>query len=408
MSRRVVTVLKITLPVLVLAIAAAAASSLAGMRSQPEQRAEAPLPPLVRVHTVVSQEHRMVVESQGTVRPRTESRVVPEVSGRVVWVSPDFVSGGFFEQDAPLLRIDAHDYEQARIGARAEVAASKLRQAQAQAEAEIAVREWQELGDGAAPELTAHVPQLANARAALAAAEANLLQAERNVERTELRAPYAGRVRDKTVDVGQFVAAGAAVGSIYAIDFAEIRLPLPDEELAFLAELPLVYRGEAQRTGPRVTVRAEFAGQTHLWEARLVRTEGEIDASSRMVHAVAQVRDPYGRGPDRQRPPLAVGMYVRAEIDGAVADNVVLLPRAAVRVDGRVLIVDKEHRLRFREIDVLRTTRDALVVRSGLRDGERVVLSALDAVTDGMVVRVEAPVTDPPAIEASGTRGVDQ
>ncbi len=300
------------------------------------------------------------------------------------------MSGGFFEADAPLLRIDAHDYEQARIGTRAEVAASRLRQAQAQAEAEIAVREWQELGEGPASALTAHVPQLENARAALAAAQANLGQAERNLERTELRAPYAGRVREKTVDVGQFVAAGAAVGSIYAIDFAEIRLPLPDGELAFLAELPLVYRGESQRAGPRVTLRAEFAGKTHEWQGRLVRTEGEIDPSSRMVHAVAQVRNPYGRGADRQRPPLAVGMYVRAEIEGAMVSDVVLLPRAAVRVDGRVLVVDEQQRLRYREIEILRATRDTLVVRSGLHDGERVVLSALDAVTDGMVVRVES------------------
>ena len=284
-------------------------------------------------------------------RPRTESRVVPEVSGQVVSVSPDFVSGGFFEAGAPLLRIDAHDYEQARIRARAEVAASGLRQAQAQAEAEIAVREWQQLGNGTASALTAHVPQLENARAALAAAEANLGRAERNLERTELRAPYAGRVREKTVDVGQFVAAGTAVGSIYAIDFAEIRLPLPDGELAFLAELPLVYRGESQRAGPRVTVRAEFAGQTHEWQGRLVRTEGEIDPSSRMVHAVAQVRNPYGRG-------------------------------------------DEQQRLRFREIKILRATRDTLVVRSGLHAGEQVVLSALDAVTDGMVVRVDSRATE--------------
>ncbi|HJO05650.1 MAG TPA: efflux RND transporter periplasmic adaptor subunit [Acidobacteriota bacterium] len=390
MSRRIVIGLKITLPILVLAIAGATAASLAGMRAQPEQRASAPLPPLVRVHTVASQEHRMVVESQGTVRPRTESRVVPEVSGQVVWVAPDFVSGGFFEADSPLLRIDAHDYEQARIRARAEVAASRLRQAQAQAEAEIAVREWRDLGEGEPPALTAHVPQLENARAALAAAEANLVQAERNLERTELRAPFAGRVREKTVDVGQFVTAGAAVGSIYAIDFAEIRLPLPDDELAFLAELPLVYRGESQRLGPRVTIRADFAGRTHEWQGRLVRTEGEIDPASRMVHAVAQVRNPYGRGTDPQRPPLAVGMYVRAEIEGATANGVVLLPRSAVRVDGRVLVVDAQHRLRFRQIEILRATRDTLVVASGLRDGERVVLSALDAVTNGMVVRVEA------------------
>lgn len=388
MNRKLLTVLKFVAPLAVVALAAYGALTLAATRPAPAtQRVEQPVP-LVRTVLVRVEDLQMTVYSQGTVRPRAEGRVSPEVSGRVVWVAPDFVSGGFFESGAPLLRIDTTDYQQAAVRAAAEVANAQLRLAQEEAEARVAREEWEELGGGEAPELTARVPQLANARAAVAAAEAARARAQRDLERTEVRAPYAGRVRDKRVDVGQFVNAGADLGSIYAIDIAEIRLPLPDDELAYL-DLPVVYRGQSAGGGPRVRLIAEFAGNTHEWEGRIVRTEGEIDPTTRMVHAVAQVADPYGRGRDPRRPPLAVGMYVRAEIEGIRMPGVAEIPRAAVRADGRVLVVDGDSRLRFRDIELARATRDAVVVRAGLTDGERVVVSALDAVTDGMAVRVD-------------------
>lgn len=387
MNRKLITALKIVAPLAVVAVAAFSAVTLAGMRPAPvTQRVQQPAP-LVRTATVRIQDLQLTVLSQGTVSPRTESRVVPEVAGRVVWVSPAFVSGGFFETGTPLLRIETIDYEQAVVRAEAEVAAARLRLAQEEAEARVAREEWEELGSGEAPDLTARVPQLENARAAVTAAAALVTRAHRDLDRTEIRAPYAGRVRDKRVDVGQFVHAGADLGSIYAIDAAEVRLPLADDELAFL-DLPLLYRGQSGGRGPKVRLIAEFAGKTHEWEGRIVRTEGEIDPTTRMVHAVAQVADPYRRGRDPQRPPLAAGMYVRAEIEGIRMANVAEIPRAAIRVDGRVLVVDSGNRLYLRDVEVARATRDTAVVRAGLADGERVVVSALDAVTNGMLVRV--------------------
>jgi RND family efflux transporter MFP subunit len=274
------------------------------------------------------------------------------------------------------------------------VANAKLRLAQEQAEFRVAHSEWEDLGKGEATPLTMREPQLENAKAAVAASEADVVTAERNLERTEIRAPYVGRVRQKNVDVGQFVTIGSPVGVIYAIDYAEIRLPLPDRELAYL-DLPLVYRGQsARKKGPKVTLRAEFAGQVYEWQGHIVRTEGEIDPQSRMVHAVAQVTDPYGRGKDPDRPPLAAGLFVEAEIEGYEAENVVVLPRAALRDGDRVLVVDEENRLRFRDVDLLRVTRKEIIVRSGLTAGERVCLSPLEAVTDGMRVRTEVRATE--------------
>jgi RND family efflux transporter MFP subunit len=343
--------------------------------------------PQVRVVEVELASVEFTVQSQGTVEPRTESQLVPEVSGRIVEVSPSFVAGGFFEAGDVLFRIDSHDYEKALVQREAEIESARLQIVQEEAEAEVAQWGWDRIGDGQARALTLREPQIASAKAVLAAAEANLETARRNLERAEVRAPYVGRVREKSVDVGQFVTVGSPVARIYAVDAAEIRLPLPDEELAYL-DLPLNYRGDSgQVRGPAVTLSARFAGRMHEWSGRIVRTEGEIDPRTRMVHVVAEVRDPYGRGSDPTRPPLAAGMFVEAEIAGRKVESVAVIPRAALRGANEVIVVDDDNRLRFREIDILRATTDEVFVRAGLAPGDRVNVSPLEAVTDGMEVR---------------------
>ena len=180
---------------------------------------------------------------------------------------------------------------------------------------------------------------------------------------------------------------GTPLATIYSVDSAEIRLPLPDDELAFV-DLPLSYRGEYEGgPGPSVLLRARFAGRTYEWEGRIVRTEGEIDPRSRMIHAVARVDDPYARGGDPTRPPLAAGLYVDAEIEGRVARQVAVLPRSALRGDDQVLVVSDDDRLHIRTVEILRTTQDQVIIGSGLDEGERVCLSPLVAVTEGMQVR---------------------
>jgi RND family efflux transporter MFP subunit len=380
--------LKWILPIAVIAVGAIVALAMIRSKKEPGRRDPETPPPVVRVERVVLEDVRLVVHSQGTVSPRTESALVPEVAGRITRVAPSLASGGFFEEDDVLLEIDVHDYRQAVVQSRAAVAQAELRLEQERAEATVAREEWSDLGRGDAQPLTLREPQVAEAEAALEAARAVLQQAERNLERTKIRAPYAGRVRDKRVGVGQFVAPGTTLATIYAVDYAEIRLPLPDDELAYI-DLPLVYRGESGRgPGPRVVLSARFAGRTHEWEGRIVRTEGEIDPRSRMVHAVARVKDPYARGDDPDRPPLAAGLYVQAEIEGRMAHDVAVLPRSALREGGRVMVVTDDGRLRFREAGILRSLRDELLVTSGLSSGERVCLTPLAAVTDGMRVRV--------------------
>ena len=340
--------------------------------------------PLVRALEITPGELQLSVHTHGTVVPRTESDLVPEVSGPVTWVSPALVSGGFFALSEPLLRIDALDYQVALEQASARLARAASEQRRAAKEltrqrglAERRVASAAQLDDA---ENAAHV-----AEAVLREARASLSRAERDLERTEIVAPYDGRVRSESVDVGQFISRGTPVAKLYAVDYAEIRLPVPDEELAFL-DLPLLYREDAPGKGPEVILRARFAGAEHEWRARVVRTEGELDPKSRMVTVVARVRDPYARS--GERPPLSVGLFVAAEILGDSIADAVALPRSALREGDQVFVIDAEGRLRSRDVDVLRIVGNEVVLRSGLDAGERVCISALQSAIEGMRVRI--------------------
>ena len=367
MNPRKELALKIGLPVAVMLVGLLVSGAMFTLKPEAPTQTPVTVIPQVRVVEVKMIDLPLIVRSQGTVKPRTESQLVPEVTGRIIEVSPSFVAGGFFEAGDVLLRIDSHDYEQVIVQREAEITAAQLRIAEEEAEKELAQWGWDRIGTGEARSLTMREPQIASAKASLAAAQASLKTARRNLARTQVRAPYAGRVRDKSVDRGQFVTMGAPVARIYAVDVAEIRLPLPDNELAHL-DLPLNYRGDAGPIrGPRVRLRANFAGQVYEWQGQIVRTEGEIDTRTRMVHVVAEVNNPYGRGADPNRPPLAAGMFVEAEIEGRIAEQVAALPRAALRGNNQVLVVDNDERLQHRDVTLLRTTPTHIIVDRGPR-----------------------------------------
>jgi RND family efflux transporter MFP subunit len=339
------------------------------------------------VVTADPRSQQLTVKTQGTVRPRTESVLVSEVSGRVLSVSPSFAAGGFFEKGEVLVDIDPRDYELALVRARGAVAQARVRLETEEAQAKVARDEWQELGTGENSPLATRELQVEEARASLAAAGASLEQAQRDLARARIRAPFACRLRTKMADVGQFVTPGTPVANIFAIDYVEVRLPIPDEELQYI-DLPMNYRGEASRQrGPTVKLYADFAGRHHEWLGRVVRVEGEIDPVSRMVHVIAQVDDPYGRVEGRDPMPLAVGLFVEADILGRQVDDVVVLPRTALRREGNLLVVDDEGRLRFRDIVVIKAGKTEVIIGAGLQPGELVCVSTLDAVTDGMKVR---------------------
>lgn len=379
--------MKVLLPIVFVAIGMLGATVLVAARAKVETRPPSVSAPLVRVRTVEPTDVNLDVSGQGTVQPRTESNVVAEVDGRVLWVSPALVTGGFFEQGDPLIRLDPTDYELrvAQTAATVESSASRLSLARKTLERN---QKLAANGTISKRELDDAENQARVAEAVQREADAAYQQARRNMERTEIRAPFAGRVRSESVDVGQFVPRGATIATVYAVDFAEVRLPLADADLAFL-DLDLTDRSLAHdHDGPEVDLSATFAGRERHWKGRVTRTEGEIDQRSRMVHVIVRVQDPYGTAADEGGAPLAVGLFVDATIEGRPLPDAVTLPRGALRSPDRVLIVDKDDRLAEREVQVARKLRDHVIVAEGLEPGDRVLLSVLEGAAPGMKVRV--------------------
>lgn len=377
--------LKILLPIIVLIIGMLGAFALVKSREVVQPKPTEVPPPLVRVKSVHPTDFQLIIPAQGTVAPRTQTTLISQVAGQIIAVSPAFANGGFFEKGDVLLTIDPRDYEAVVAQAQVQVAQAKLRLAREEEEAAIARDEWKRLGNGDPTDLVLRKPQIDEARATIAAAEGALMRANLNLERTQIRAPYPGRVRTKNADIGQFLNPGSPLGQIYAIDYAEVRLPVPDDQLAYL-DLPFSFRNNSHdHSGPAVRFHATFAGREHTYMGRIVRVEGEIDARSGMIALVGRVDNPY-RQRANNTPPLAVGMFVTAEILGHHAENVVIIPRTALRDKNRVLVVTG-NRLYYRTIDILRADAEKVVVRSGLKSGEQLCLSPLDAVVDGMRVR---------------------
>ena len=369
---------KFILPLVVLIGFVVAATGLMMTSVNIQPSVPEPIPRVVKVVDVNPQTIRLTVDSQGTIAPRTESELVPEVSGRVLQVSPSLAPGGHFKKGDILLRIDDADYRTALSRARAAVQRSEAELELAQFEHDRQKQlEDQKLASRSQFQQAARTLKVANA--AYSEAYTALKQSERDLWRTELKAPFDGRVRSVRVDVGQFIQRGASIGTLYASDTVEVRLPVADRQLAFL-NIPFGYQGDIDALdAPRVTLSAEFAGKKLIWEGTIVRTEAEIDAQTRMVNVVAQVRT-------NSDPLLSVGLFVAAEIQGREVDQVIVLPRAALRDNDRVLVVDDENRMYHRDITPLRLYEDKIIVQSGLLAGERVCVSQIQTVIDGMRV----------------------
>ena len=341
-----------------------------------------PIVPTVRVIEVKATTEYLEVSSQGTVQPRSQSELTPEVSGRVVWISPSLVNGGAFREGDILLRIDDADY--LTLLERSEAALKR-----SQVENTLSEDELKRLSSLHQRQLASQ-QQLDTARraaqvdeATLRESRAGLEQARRDLARTQLQAPFDGLVRSEHVDLGQYVTRGKSIGIIYATDYVEVRLPISADQLSYLG-LPISTRGQIPPSlSPPVTVSANF-GETRLfWEGQLVRLEAEFDEKSRMVYGVARL----AIEESEESPILPVGLFVQADIRGRSVEHVIRLPRSAMRDDNQVLVVGSDNRLHFRQVSLLRLEHDDILISEGLKDGERICISPLQTVVDGMLVK---------------------
>jgi RND family efflux transporter MFP subunit len=381
-------IIAIAAPIAIIAVlGVGGVAVLSALKPEPEKAEEARIGLNVFAEKVRKGDLQITVEAQGEVRPRREIIVAPQISGRISYVSPDFIDGGFIKQGQLLVRVEAADYELAVVRARSGVASAEQGLTREIAEAELAQQDIEDLGITNVSPLARREPQLAQARAALDAAKAQLKDAELALERTAVYAPFSGRVWERDVDIGQVVATGQSLGRIFANDVVEVSLPLDDEEMGRLG-LPLAFAASETQPGPKVDFSAVVGGVERHWTGEVVRTAAAVNSQTRQINVIAELKDPYGKGADNGAP-MAPGLFVNAVIEGKTIPDVLIAPRAALRGDDRIFIGNAdEGTLSIRTVDLIYSDTHGAYVRSGIEPGEFAITSPIQAAFDGMNVTV--------------------
>ncbi len=381
---------KVLVPVAILAAGFLIMRVLVLSRPAPQKEARSEPGALVEVLTVARKDHQVRVTATGTVQAGREAGITPRVSGRVVHVAPAFVAGGFFKEGDLLFEIEQVDYRLAVVRARAALAQAELELAKVKSSAAVARREWDALKDdyGGQPDpLVLYEPQIRKAEADVAAARAALDQAELDLQRTRIYAPFDCRVRSEDVEVGQYVRAGNTVAVVAGTATAEVVVPLSMEDLRWLS-IPRQEGGAAVEGSP-ATVAITVGGKSFTWQGRVVRSLGEVDPKGRMARIVVSVDDPYGLRDRRESggPDLELGMFVDVTLYGETLTGVFPVPARALRENSTVWVVGGDEQLHIRPVTVVRRERETVLVSEGLSEGERIVLTTISGAAEGMKLR---------------------
>jgi len=375
---------KIMLPVGVLVFSVVGLQLMVAGKPEPEKKESAERAVSIYVTQPQQIKRSIDVETQGEVRPKNEIPLTSRVSGHVVSLSENFDEGAAIDADTVLIKIDDIDYKVAVIRAEARVAEAEVALARELANEKMKKDTWnQKKGDAKPSAFALNKPQVLEAEAKLRAAKADLQEAQLNVERTEIKVPFNGRVLSRDIGLGQYVSAGTTLGRVFSVDTAQVRLPLTGLQLATL-KLPLGFEADPDNA-PIVTFTNQIGRNAYQWQGRLVRTNAQVDQNTRLTYAIAEVNDPYGTGATNGAP-FAVGMFVTAHITGNEETNAWSLPRDALRQDDSIYVVDDDHNLRIRQVKVYATTADEVMLKEGITGDEDIVISTVNNVYDGMKV----------------------
>ncbi|ARD43927.1 efflux RND transporter periplasmic adaptor subunit [Colwellia sp. PAMC 21821] len=365
---------QIIIPIVILIAGVLIFFAFSSMKKPPQEKEEVDNTPIVAVEAISLAPMTLDVDSYGVVKPKYETELVAQVSGQIVELSATFVRGGFVKEGQLLARIDPNDYEAALIEAEATMASARASLETERAQGQVAKQEWKQITDTSPTELSLRKPQLAQEIARVKSAQASILRAKRNLERTEVRAPYDAMIDSRNVGLGSFVGTGSLLGKLLGTAVAEVRLPVADNQLEFLI---------AQGKDATVNLSGTFAGSEIVWAARIARSEGVIDSTSRMSYLVAEIFDPYALSEKNEKTPLRFGAYVNAKILGVALDQAAIVPRYLV-TNGRVALLNSESKLHYSTVTIVRQDGENVIISSGISDGDQLIVSALDYPVDGM------------------------
>ncbi|MBL4682703.1 MAG: efflux RND transporter periplasmic adaptor subunit [Pseudomonadales bacterium] len=375
-------ILMSVIPVIILAAGGGAFALLDAAKPEPEKKTEEPRSLSVHVQLAETADLALRVSSEGEVRPRTEVTIVAQVAGRVVSVSSEFTEGGIVTPGATLLQIEDTDYRLAVVRAKSAVAEAEVGIQEAEASADVARKQLRN-AQNASP-LALKQPQVARARAMLVSAKSALSQAELNLSRTKITLPFHGRLNEKNVNVGQYVSLGTPLGKAFSTDYVEVRLPFNDSQLASL-DLPIGFIA-ARDEHIKVNLSAKVAGKIQQWEGKLVRLDASINSQTRTLYGQVEVAFPYTENVSQHSMPLAVGLYVKAEIEGRKVANATLISREGLRAGNRVFVVSEDGKLEVRNVNVVHSSPTEAIIDAGIEPLDKVIISSIRNPIPGMAL----------------------
>ena len=348
---------------------------------QPDPVEELP-PPDVIVEILTPKDFQVQISSNGTTTPFTQTVLTAEVGGEVIYRSKKFAEGASVIEGEILAKIDDTDLQLQYKNALLQLANAEVQYSLQLAEAEVAKEAWDKIGDGVASDLTLKKPQLKQAEAFLEVAKAQVSSAAKKLNKTEIIAPYAGRIQNVNIDLGTTIIPGQPVGAMYTSSEIEITLAVKDNDLQFLS-IPMDGRKLNPSEQASVVIESFYKGKTQSWKGKLERVDGVIDPVTRMINLIAVFKNDFI---ETDKPNLPIGLFVEAKIDGITLKNIFEIPINSISEDNEVYIVDKDNQLELRELTILKKYSEFVIIKDGLKAGERIVTSKLSTASNGIKV----------------------
>ena len=336
----------------------------------------------VNVQILTPIDYQIKIKSTGTTTPITQTVLTSEVGGEVIYRSKKFSEGSSVISGEILAKIDDTDLQLQYKNALLQLASAEVQFAVQQAEAEIAQEAWDQVGEGIPQELATKKPQLKQAKAALEVAKAQVQSAEKKLNKTEITAPYTGRIQNINIDLGSTIIPGQPVGSMYTSNEIEVTLSVKDSDLQFL-DIPMDGRKLNPNQKSIVIIKSLYKGEMQEWAGNLERVDGVIDPMTRMIKLIANFKNNFI---EETKPILPIGLFVEAEINGKQLEDIFMIPNSALTPNDELLFLNQDDALEIRKVSVLTKMKNHILVKEGMKAGERVVVSKLSIATNGMLV----------------------
>ena len=348
---------------------------------QPDPVEDVP-PPDVVVQILTPENFQVTINSTGTTEPLTQTVLNAEVGGEVVYRSKKFSEGSSVLSGEILAKIDDTDLQLQYKNALLQLANAEVQYSLQVVESEVAKEAWEKLGEGQASDLTLQKHQLKKAEALIEVAKDHVNSAKKKLNKTEIVAPYSGRIQSANIDIGTTIIPGQPIGAMYTSSEIEVTLSVKDNDLQFLS-IPMDGRKLNPSEQAKVTISSFYKGQNQEWEGKLERVDGVIDPVTRMINLIAVFKNDFI---EIDKPNLPIGLFVEAQIDGVILQNVFIIPISAISENNEVFVINKNNQLQSRSIKVLKKYNKFIIAKDNLKAGERLVTTKLSTASDGITV----------------------